>query len=242
MNIDIYTSLALNSSPYAERLRKNLEQLKSGKHKIRYWAMTAQLVSEQRDAPRGWARIIIDTEKIEPTGVLKPSVNHAKLLNQIINHIPEDSNIVIIADCDMFVFPYGWGDFLARKLFDTILTPLDCIGTEKHDGSLRMFFTAFVTFKYRLLDPDFMPGIDEKYESVWTTNNRGNKVVADTGWRLEDQVRECGLKYDKFKLIGDQYLYKGHLFCAHLGGSHKKDFKSKEVKHWYRVNKTLIYR
>ena len=186
--------------------------------------------------PKHWGIIPVNTDNVPPTGVSKPSVNHAKLLNQIEHHIPEDSDVTIITDCDMFMFAHNWDDFIYRKTRE-----LDCIGTEKHDGSLRMFFIAFPTFVYRTLQPDWMPGHDSRYESGWITANDNRQVVADTGWRLEDLLIENEKKYEKFRLIGNVYFYNIYPICSHLSGSHKKDFKSAEVKAWYKNCKNQIY-
>jgi len=236
MNLDIFTCLANNSAPYAQRLYENLTKLSSRKHTLRFWAMVAHQDIEHIGYPPYWSIINVDTQRLIPR-VSKPSVNHAKLLNQIVHHIPEDSHVTIITDCDMFVFPHNWDDFIYRKTRE-----LDCIGTAKHDGSLRMFFIAFPSFVYQTIEPDFMPGIDKTFDSVWTYTKDGCRVVADTGWKLEDLLIENEKSYEKMELIGNKYLYHDQLFCSHLGGSHKKDFKSQEVKRWYAECKTLIYK
>lgn len=240
MNLDVFTCLANNSAPYAEALLKNLMQTASGANNIRFWALAAKKDAEHIGYPKGWVIIPVNTDKVHPVGVSKPSMNHAKLLNQIEYHIPDDSHVVIITDCDMFVFLRKWDNFLIRKLQE-----LDCIGTEKHDGSLRMFFIAFRPDAYTKLAPDYTPGVNNLYESCWTKNISGRMVVADTGWKLEDMLGLDGLRYEKLAYVDgstcSKYFSKGGLFCSHLGGSHRKDFKSKEVKGWYKECNKLIY-
>ena len=236
MNLDIFCCLAPNSAPYAQALHKNLVSLQSHKHTLRFWALISRRDVDTSGYPKGWTIIPINTDKVHPVGVSKPSVNHAKLLNQIEHHIPEDSDVTIITDCDMFIFPHNWDDFIVRKTRE-----LDCIGTEKHDGSLRMFFIAFPTFVYQTLQPDFMPG-DGDYESKWIHDKAlDKKVVGDTGWELESLLIRNEKRYEKFQLIDGDYYYQDQEFCSHLGGSHKKDFKSAEVKAWYANCKNQIY-
>ena len=240
MNLDIFCCLAPNSAPYAQALHKNLISLQSHKHNLRFWALISDHDVDTSGYPKDWTIIHVRTERVKPIGVSKPSVNHAKLLNQIEHHIPDDSNVTIITDCDMFIFPHNWDEFICRKLWDN---GLDCIGTEKHDGSLRMFFIAFPTFVYQTLQPDFMPGIEGNYESVWAVNATKNqwRIVTDTGWRIEQLLIENEKNYEKFELVDGDYYYGVQPFCSHLGGSHKKDFKSAEVKAWYENCKNQIY-
>ena len=237
MNIDIFTRLAPNSAPYADALQKNLTTLRSWKHNLRFWAMVAKRDIDTVGLPKHWGIIPVNTDNVSPMSVSKPSVNHAKLLNQIEYHISDDSDVTIITDCDMFVFAHNWDDFIYRKTSE-----LDCIGTEKHDGSLRMFFIAFPTFVYRTLQPDWMPGIDKRYESGWVMDQiRHEKTVTDTGWALESLLIRNEKKYHKLSLLDGDYYYFNQEFCSHLGGSHKKDFKSAEVRAWYANCKNQIY-
>lgn len=235
MNIDVFCCLAQNSAPYAQALHRNLISLQSQKHKIRFFALISHPEADTSGYPKGWAIIPIETSKVHPICVSKPAVNHAKLLNKIEHYIPDDSDVTIITDCDMFMFPHNWDDFIVRKTRE-----LDCIGTEKHDGSIRMFFIAFPTFVYQTLQPDWMPGTLDTYDSPWIISGNGNKIVADTGWKLEDLLIENEKKYEKFTLIDGDYYYGTQLICSHLGGSHKKDFKSAQVRAWYADCKNKI--
>lgn len=239
MNLDIFCCLAPNSAAYAEALYKNMVSLQSRKHTLRFWALISNHDVDTSGYPKGWTIIPINTDKVYPEGISKPSVNHAKLLNQVEHHIPEDSDVTIITDCDMFIFPHNWDDFIYRVTRD-----VDCIGTEKHDGSLRMFFIAFPTFIYRTLQPDWMPGVDNnKYESGWLNREAGRRIVTDTGWKLEHLLVENDKSYFKLDLTlpSNNYYYHGEAFCSHLGGSHRKDFKSPEVRAWYDTCKQQIY-
>lgn len=241
VTIDIFTTLAPNSAPYAEALCKNLNSLKSGKHTLRFWALIAKRDIDNCGLPKGWSIISINTDKVQPIGVSKPSVNHAKLLNQIEHHIPGDSDVTIITDCDMFVFPHNWDEFIVKRLYFPVGKPLDCIGTEKHDGSLRMFFIAFPTFVYLALQPDFMPGDGDYVSKLIYDKVLDKNVVGDTGWQLGQLLVGNEKDFLSLPLVVDKYYYNGQLFCAHLGGSHKKGFKSKEVKAWYENCKNQIY-
>lgn len=236
MNLDIFCPLAPNSTPYAEYLYRNLNKLKSGKHALRFWGLISSLDNNTSDHPKGWLTIPVKTDSIHPIGISKPAVNHAKLLNQIEFRIPDDSDVTIITDCDMFIFPHNWDDFIYRSTRE-----YDCIGTEKHDGSLRMFFIAFPTFVYKTLQPDWMPGKDDRYECGWEHRKSGTRIVADTGWKLEDLLIENEKIYYKFNLMDGTYYYYGQAFCAHLGGSHHKEFNSPEVKKWYQTCKQKVY-
>lgn len=239
--IDIYTCLAGNSAPYADMLRKNMTSLQSGRHTLRFHAMISANDAETVGIPNGWGIIPVNLKKCYPKNISTPAVNHAKLLNSIEHVIPDDSDMVVISDCDMFVYPHGWDEYLYRETRE-----VDCIGTTKHDGSLRMFLIAFPTFVYLTLQPDFLPGVDKTYSCPWIVTKHYNRVVADTGWMLEELLLENEKKYQKFAYLSDgitgaDYIYKNQLFCSHLGGSHKKDFKSDMVQKWYEECKNEIY-
>lgn len=238
MNIDIFTYLAKNSAPYAQKLYENLTERSSGKHTLRFWAMVAQSDMDKVGYPKYWSIIPVDTDRIKP--ILqpfsdKPSVRHSKLLNCIGNYTPEDSNVTVIVDCDMFFYPKRWDDWSVRMLTEY---EHDVIATEKHDGSARMFFMAMGSWLYNMLEPDYTPGVDKRYESEWTQNKQGQRVVSDTGWKLDDLFHDNEKEVCKLQLIdGDYYHLRQdgslQLVCSHMGGSHKKSFNSKSVQNWY---------
>lgn len=243
MHLDIFTCLTHNSVPYAQRLRENLLALQSGLHTLRFWALAAERDADVIGFPEGWRTVFVRTDKMKPD-ILQPSINHSKLLNSLINHIPEDSDVVIISDCDMYVVKKWWDVEICNRLF---WGEKACIGTPKHDQSLRMFFTAFREDKYRILNPNFRPGQGKSYERGWVTTKDGRRVVADTGWRLEDELRAKGMRYEVMESqqqlhqpIPYLFLIGGEPFVAHMGGSHKKEFTSESVQNWYIACETLI--
>ena len=254
MNIDCYTCLAPNSAPYADALCENMESLKSGNHNVRYWAMVASSDINPFTLPKHWGIVPVDTSKIEPTqpNLAKlPSVKHSKLLNQIAKlSVGYGSDITVIVDCDMFIFQKNWDEWIFDQLETT-----NFIGTPKHDNVLHMYFLAARTEYFKRAQLNFSPG-DGDYQSKWKQIKgeasakrfqivKGASIVTDTGWHISEDICLAGFSFTKLLYVKKfSHLYYDDLmdlFCAHMGGSHKKEFKSAEVQEWYKNCKHLIH-
>ena len=247
MKINIFTCLAQNSAPYANKLRDNMDNLESGNHDLRYYALCSSEDVDVIEPPNDWSIVPIRTDKIIPTSELyanKPSVRHAKLLNSLTHHIEPDCDIVVIVDCDMYIFQWNWDQYIVNCLEKS-----DCVSTPKHDGSPRMFLMAFTYECYRKLNVDWMPGVG-KYDSGWIMTG-GVRLVSDTGWRLTKRINKTRTKCHMMRLKEDpkgaiRYMYSdmvsGHLLpiCAHMGASRKHEFDSPEVQNWYSACEMLI--
>jgi hypothetical protein len=243
MIIDIFTCLAQNSAPYANKLRENMDALESGNHDLRYHALCSSEDFDEIGLPDDWAIIPIRTDKIMPMSELyahKPSVRHAKLLNSLTHYIESDCEIVLIMDCDMVILLPNWDEYIVSTLRTT-----DIVATPKHDGTPRMFMMAMTVETYRKLNVDWMPGVG-KYDSGWIMSAE-KRMVSDTGWKLYKRIKKLHLSCHLMKLSEDskgaiRYLYSdgGKPICAHLGASHKHNFESQEVQRWYSECENII--
>ena len=245
MNIDIFVPVTRNSIPYAEALRRNMNRLQTGRHDLRF-----HIVSDETDVPIDkipaewnvhWVPAHRDVPFLSPDKD-RPSVKRGKILNRIQKLIPEDCDVLVISDCDMYMLVPAWDQFIVDETINH-----DLVITTKHDGSPRMFFMAIRPAQYFILQPDYLPGVgNNNYESGWVTNKAGRRVVADTGWRLEDDMIEAGMINPlKLALRGEAKYYVSRgadllLVCAHMGGSHKKEFNTLRVQNWYKNNDEYI--
>lgn len=199
IKITVVTCLAHNSAPYADRLLENLDEFKSGSNEICYFALVSTDDIDHIGLPKYWKIAPVNTLKMRPTdqNATLPSVRHAKLLNSIPKVVPKDTDILVISDCDMFVFAKDWDVELCDAL-----RGFACVGTPKHDGSLRMFLTAFDyrDNKYTNLNINWMPGVDKHdFVSRWFITDDGRRVVTDTGWRLEGGLINAHIPYTLFR-------------------------------------------
>lgn len=230
MKIQIFTCLTHNSTEFANFLKKNLEETSSKKNQITFFAIVDQnFVSKNSE----WQ--IIDRVET-PHGLFDGygAKNHSIMLNKIINHIKDETDIVIICDCDVAVLQKNWDAVITsfHEKYDALITP-------KFSGKSSVYFTSFKKDVYLKIKPDFTPGVEENNFKVKT-------IFEDTGYKVQEQLKDYKfIFYDlvgfnktdpsKYKSHKDfHYLYKlnGKNFLTHFGGSHKKDFKSVGVENW----------
>lgn len=249
MNIDVFTCLAPTSVPFAENLKANLEELKSDTNAIRYHTLGNDKFGELR-VP-GWVHegnVNVD---------LPPSASHASALNQIVNHIPQDSDYVVIADCDVMILQKDWDTQMIEVIEKN---EVGCLGTPKFCGVLSVYFTMYKADVFRKIQPNFMPGnettisvpwytLTDETEAMYYGMKVGDKLVQDTGWRVPAQLFKAGIPYIMFKycqLNGNplnlifNYKFKNGLFITHFSGSHKHEFSSPECQQWVEGAKRYI--
>ncbi|MDD3962365.1 MAG: hypothetical protein PHT77_10960 [Bacteroidales bacterium] len=239
MNIDIFTCLTFNSGPYATHLKDNLESLKSNKNTIRYWSIGNEVLNSL--PADGWVHLGNVRHQAPP------SASHAAALNDIINHIPEDSDFVVIADCDIAILQKDWDELMIRFFRD-----VDIISTPKFCHVFSVYFTWFTAKSFRTIRPDFMPGNKTTVSVAWTTVKTkeesviyqlpvGARIVQDTGWNVPRQIYKHGLKYKLLPYYQDNnnmyhlifnYLLNDKLFVTHFSGSHKRGFDSPACIAW----------
>lgn len=217
MNIDIFTCLTSNSLSYANFLYENLISTYDKCDNLRFHAISDNTFSEKSEI---W--------KIEETvkqSYIGASANHASMLNKIINYIPEDSDILIIADCDVAILQKNWNIIMKNMLetYDVLITP-------KFSGASAVFLITFKSKIFKKVNPNFMPGTIQNDYKVTTS-------ILDTGHLLDDEFK----LYEKFyyKYIEDfnemfkyTYLIDDSPFITHLSGSHKKLYSGAAVQIW----------
>ena len=234
MIIDIFTSLAANSVPYANLLYHNLRHKASGSNTLRFHAVTTEFHVEDEEDMEGWEIVA----RVYPGKKDRGSRRHSLALNEIINHIPENSDMLIITDCDMVMLAKDW-DVQLRESHERREIPF--FGTLKHDGSLRMFFlSCYPTDRYISLQPDFRPGTPHDRSSriftITTEAERdtwnlkiGKQIVMDTGWTLSEQIHDT---FGPKAWMGMHCDEAGHYygeFIYHIGGSAKRYYHSGDI-------------
>ena len=237
--IDVYTCLAANSEMYALHLHYNLELLKSNENYIRYWTIGNDRFNSK--PIHGWTHLGNVSTK------LPPSSSHASALNDIINHVPDDSDCIIVVDCDVAVLQVNWDNTIIEQMEE-----FDCVGTPKFCDVLSVYFTCFKTKVFRDIKPDFRPGnittwsvpwhtITDPVEADYYMMEVGDRIVQDTGWRVSRQLREKGYTYKKIEYIQDdtnalgllfKYYLDGELFVSHMSGSWKTDYGEQRCALW----------
>jgi|GEM_PF-3432055 hypothetical protein len=241
MKIEIYTCLAPTSVPFAENLKRNLEQLKSGRHTLLY-----RTIGNDKFGPlrvEGW------DHKENVNVDLPPSASHATALNQIVNHIEDDTTYVVVADCDIMILQRDWDERLIGCL---LKNNVDCVGTPKFCGVLSVYFTLYKAEVFKAIRPNFMPGNETTISVPWYTLTDpreaacygmvvGDKLVQDTGWRVPRQLVEAGCTYKLLEYYQNHqatdnlvfnYLLNKKLFVTHFSGSHKRPFEGAVCRRW----------
>lgn len=227
--IQVFTCLTHNSEGYSEFLKKNLSENAKNKDNIIFNA----IIDDKFNGNTSWT--IVDTVKTpHKLFVGYGAKNHSTMLNKIINHIDDKSDIIVICDCDVAILKKNWDLKLLElhKKYDALITP-------KFSGKSSVYFTSFTKKVFKEIKFDFRPGNKENDYKVTT-------IYEDTGYKIQDQLINKkmffytleGFDGEIYKRKVDNknlhYLYKigESNFITHFGGSHKTDFKSKSVKDW----------
>jgi hypothetical protein len=237
--IQIFTCLTHNSGEYANFLKKNLLSSADDKNNLKFSAIADDKFINNCNVEWEILEVVKTPHNLfEGYG----AKNHATMLNKIINHIDNNSQIVIICDCDVAILKKGWDTMIENlhKKYDVLITP-------KFSGRSSVYFTSFTKKSYLKVIPDFTPGTKENDNKVTT-------VYEDTGYKIQDQFKNHkimlynldgfdGESYKRnFENDGLFYLYmlNNQKFITHFGGSHKKNFTSNSTKKWIdNVNKIL---
>lgn len=238
MKVDIYTCLTTNSALYATALYYNLTQKASRRlldqqpiNILRFHAITTEPQIDNEDKLEGW-RIV---ERLKISSEVKGGNRHAKALNRIADHIPDDSDMVVVTDCDMIILAEWEERFYEAHRYDNI----QVIGTEKHDHSLRMFFmSVWPANLYKEIGFDYSPDGSGWYNLTQSMCDiyklpLGSKIVKDTGWAISKHIVKSGYRYEKIPIRKDKHSYHGD-FLYHIGGSAKSDFYSESIQRVYR--------
>ena len=231
MNIDVFTCLSANSVPYANVLLENLRHKSSGYNSIRFYAiLTEPNKTEDIDKLDPAFNICYIPEMPDNT---KGSERHAAGLNSIVKYIPHDSEMIVVADCDIIMLQDKWDQW-----FSIMHKTYTVVGTEKHDHTLRMFFMSifpawdyeYMGFDYSGSGSEWHTPTDKECKDIYKIPS-GSRIVRDTGWKLSSQIVKAGKKFHKLPVTNDGHEY-GVLY--HIGGSHKKYFRSGNIWFIYR--------
>jgi hypothetical protein len=211
--IDIFTCLTGNSAPYAKHLKENLLETFSF---VRFHAIADDTFKGEAD---GWK-----IHEVVPRRFPNGSANHGHMLNRIINYIPKDSEIVVVADVDVAVLDIMWPHVLHEIHYKD---NHDIAITKKFSGAASVYFTSFRADAFREANPDFRPGTKENGYQTKT-------VMMDTGYKLDSYFKNP--YWYRFNMTDTfRYLYSledNTPFITHMGASHKKDFESEDVQKW----------
>lgn len=229
--IDIFTCLTEGSEGYAMHLASNLALTISDPAKMRLHALVDDSQPEELvdTVQAGW---FIHERVLRPHlhGIGLNAANHAAMLMHVIDHIPKDSDVVIIADVDVALLLNDW-DLVLEQL----LTGNEAVITPKFCGTTGPFFSAFRASTYREVKPDWRPGTD--------INPKVQYAHMDTGYRVGPGMGDrpfCMYEYlDDPKF---HYLYRryGVSMVTHLGASHKKPFFGPHGQQWAEEVRALL--
>lgn len=229
--IDVFTCLTIGSAGYAMHLASNLVLTASEPLGMRLHALIDDSLPEEcvGTFQGGWN---IEERILRPHlfGIGLNAANHAAMLMRIIDHIPEDSDVVIIADVDVALLQNDWDIQLMEALeeFEAVITP-------KFSGATGPFFSAFRADTYREVKPDWRPGTD--------INPKVRTKLMDTGYRVEKSMGTrpfCLYQYDDHPDFRYLYSWKGQPMVTHLGASVKKPFFGPEGQRWSECVRTWL--
>ncbi len=228
MNIDIFTCLTENSLPYANFLYKNLISTYDNSDNLRFHAIADDKFIK---SSKYWK-----IENIVNNSYTNASANHASMLNIIINYIPDDSDILIITDCDVAILQKNWNTTMKNLLntYDVLIAP-------KFSGASAVFLLTFKTDIYKKVNPNFMPGTKQNGYKVTT-------AMLDTGYLLDEEFSLYNKFYYKYvenyqsneSFFSYGYLLNEKLFLTHLSGSHKKPFQGSLSQNWIKNIKNYL--
>lgn len=263
MTIDCILVLGPNGAEYAQRLRRNLLSLASGRHTIRWRC----ILVEGGSAPDGF-----ETVGQPVPFAVNASVTHAHGLNQIADIAEGDA--VLFSDADVAVTYPDWDAVMLRRMTGRVAA----FGTShfEHLGCYRNFpCPIFMMMRTRVLKtvrPDFMPGVSSSGEIIdqvvndpqlaaWWGVPVGHTLHQETSVQFPIAMQRAGyegvslplvLHRDDHSAMGDEksrvrlaggkglrmseYHLDGKMFCTHLLGSRDEDPDGKKAADWaYRV-------
>lgn len=177
----------------------------------------------------GW---LIEERVLRPhlPGIGLNAANHAAMLMHVIDHIPSDSDMVIIADVDVALLRNDWNVILEDMLIDC-----HAVITQKFCGTTGPFFSAFRADTYREMKPDWRPGTDVNPKVQYAHMDTGHRVGPAMGDRLF-----CMYEYADHPKFHYLYSWKGKPMVTHLGASHKKPFFGPHGQQWAEDVRTLL--
>lgn len=200
MKIDMFTFIANGCSDYAELLHRSCEAFRSSNHTIKYKAIETN--GGSNEWPDVW-------EKVATTGDYEHgSLNHAIAIHKAIEL--SESDITIIADCDMCILFKNWDCFIIDKLkkFGVVGVGYSDYRTAKYYNFPTPHFMCFRKLPVKL---DFSPEI--KGENVERINiktkaqektyckNIGEQVKCDTGFKNVSICKNAGINSFTMKQV-----------------------------------------
>jgi len=194
--IDIFTIIGPNAVEFAEFAADTMIQTSSGHHELRFHCIQH---NDHVLPQRHWVKCGTYESHIDESG------NHSRLLNEIINHIPNDSDFIVIVDVDIAVLLKDWDD-----RFVNLLNIYDVLGTEsgRHVGSgyhkkfnyfPNCWFFMCPTHIYKHVTPDWssIPGgvfkVETELDSIIYGLPINEVYFTDTGWNVPKQFynKQC---------------------------------------------------
>lgn len=220
--IDVFTFLTNGSEGYARDLSAALRNRAEHPGRIRLHLMRDATFNGSLHSIHGYLHPAFPLPY--PPGTGRNGANHASLLNRVPDYIPDDSEVVIIADVDTMVLTDAWDTVLMRHLSYgvPVITP-------KFSGPPGPYFSAFEARSFRSLRPDWRPGCEA---NEWKCDSD----MVDTGYRIAKYF-----PYAKYMDLDPDYsmhyLYRleGLPFVSHMGASHKHPYGGQRCNDWRKL-------